>query len=263
MHTTASDGRLSPAELVTLAVELRMTHIAITDHETTAGLAEAQSAAAAHGLTVLPGLELGTEGDAGHMDLLGYCFDVENAALQDMLTRLRAARVVRAQEMVDKLNKLDATITLEQVQAASNGGAIGRPHVARALLNAGHVNSITEAFERWIGGKGPAYVARFRLEPAEGIRLIREAGGIVGVAHPVRSGKVKQIPALVEAGLNALEVWYPHHSRRDVKKLLRLTGKYGLIPTGGSDFHGPSLDGTISMGSVPLPLDVIDRLVAT
>jgi predicted metal-dependent phosphoesterase TrpH len=260
IHSTASDGRLTPAEVVRLAVELGLSTIALTDHETTAGLSEAQTAAASHDLRVLSGIELGTETEAGLVDILGYCFEPEHGGLQAALVRLREGRQQRARAMVEKLRQLDVPLTWERVQALAGDSVIGRPHVARALLEAGHVSSLGEAFERWISSQGPAYVPRPRLSPQEAITLIREAGGLAVLAHPVRSEKTTLVPALAEVGLGGLEVYYPEHNRADVKHLLRLCRRYNLIPTGGSDFHGLSLDGTAQLGSVAVPPETVERL---
>jgi predicted metal-dependent phosphoesterase TrpH len=251
---------LTPKEVVRLAAELELSTIALTDHETTAGLAEAQATASENSLTVLTGIEVGTETDDGPVDILGYCFAVEHEGLQEMLSRLRKGRHQRAQAMVAKLGQIGVNVELERVLAFAEGGVIGRPHVARALLEAGHVNRIGEAFERWIGHKGPAYVPREKLAPQGAIELINQAGGLASLAHPVRSDKVSLVSALVEAGLGGLEVYYPEHSRADKKRLLRLCKRYDLIPTGGSDFHGLSLHGTAKLGSVAVPPEIIERL---
>lgn len=260
VHSTASDGRLSPAEVVRLAADLGLTAIALTDHETTAGLPEAQAMAAQFGLTVLPGVEIGTETDDGPVDILGYCFDPGHAGLQAALTRLRDGRDERAQEMVGKLNELGIPLTWDEVRDVAGHSVVGRPHVARALVRAGHIAQIGEAFERWIGAKGPAYVARLRITPQEAIALVNDAGGLASLAHPIRSSVLDSLPALVEAGLGGLEVYYPQHTRKDVKRLLRLCKRHNLVPTGGSDFHGLALDGTSTLGSVAVPPDSVERL---
>jgi predicted metal-dependent phosphoesterase TrpH len=260
VHTTASDGRNTPAEVVRLAVELGLSTIALTDHDTTAGLPEAQSTAAEYDLKVLNGIELSSESDVGEVHILGYCIDPDHAGLQSMLRKLRDARVDRARRMVDKLRELGVIITWERVQALAGEGAIGRPHVARALKEAGHVRTLGEAFDRWIANDGPAYVPRFRLTPEAAIALIREAGGVAVLAHPALSGNLSLVPQLVEAGMSGLEVYYPEHSPSDQEKLLGLCEQYGLFPTGGSDFHGLAHDGHAPMASVPVPPEVVEYL---
>jgi predicted metal-dependent phosphoesterase TrpH len=260
VHSTASDGRNTPAEVVRLAVELGLSAIALTDHDTTAGLPEARSAAAGTGLKVLDGIELSSESDVGEVHVLGYCIDLAHAGLQSMLSRLRDARVDRARQMVDKLRELGVVITWERVQAFAGEGAVGRPHVAMALQEAGRVRTLGEAFDRWIANDGPAYVPRFRLTPEEAIALIREAGGLAVLAHPALSNNLSLVPQLAGAGLSGLEVYYPDHSPSDREKLLGLCQQYGLFPTGGSDFHGLTHDGHAPMASVAVPPEVVERL---
>ena len=261
MHSTASDGRMSPAEVVRLAAKLGVETIALTDHDTTAGLAAAQEAAAEYGVTVLNGIELSSQGEGGGVDFLGYGFDAESALLRDKLAELREGRVERAREMVGKLNSLGVAMEWEQVKRQAGDGAIGRPHVAWALLEAGQVGSVTEAFERWIGGSGPAYVPRRRFTAQEVIALLREAGGVAVLAHAARSNTMGLVPELVEMGLEGLEVYYPGHSRKQVRRLLRLCGKHELGASGGSDFHGMSLDGTASLGGTFVPAEKVEWLL--
>lgn len=252
-------------EVVRLAAELGVTTLALTDHETTAGLSEAQAEAArltdaGDSVRVLPGIELGSDTDDGPVDILGYCFDVQNEGLQTRLVALREGRVERARQMVEKLGELGVPVTWDRVRELAGNSVIGRPHIAHGLLDAGHVDTLTEAFERWIGSQAPAYVARERLTPEEAIRLVRGAGGVPVLAHPVRSRMVSHIPALAEVGLGGLEVYYPHRTRPDRRRLLRLCKLYDLVATGGSDFHGLVMGSTAPLGSVHVPPGSLTRL---
>ncbi|MER3457670.1 MAG: hypothetical protein C4309_02600, partial [Chloroflexota bacterium] len=177
-HSTASDGRLTPTELVHLALERGLTAIALTDHDTTDGVAEAQTAARDTGLEVIAGVEINTESEDGDVHFLGYFVRPDDAAFQAQLATLRNARLGRARLMVEKLARLGLPLDWERVQAIAGEGAVGRPHVARALLERGYITTISEAFEKYIGHEGPAYVPRYRLTPEEAIAVIRAAGGV-------------------------------------------------------------------------------------
>ncbi len=268
-HTTASDGALAPADLVALAAAQGVTHLAITDHDTTAGLAEAMDAALVHGLTLIPGIELSTEHGDGQTDILGYHFDPDSTDLQTTLRRIQEARATRAAAMVEKLQALGAPITLADVQAlAGEGGVIARPHVARVLVAAGFVQDVGEAFRRYIGRGGPAYAHRFKLSPTDACRLIRAAGGVPVVAHPVPPDNPFSdpkrlrtfLPALVEAGLGGLECYYPRYIGRVNRWLGALAWHFKLVPTGGTDYHGPWRDGPLP-GGVDVPPDTAGRLL--
>jgi hypothetical protein len=261
-HTTASDGRHSPAELVQMAAEMGLRAIAVCDHDSTEGLDEALAAGCAAGIEVIPSVELSCDVAEGELHMLGYYPNYADAVFQAELTRLRAGRVGRAQAMVSKLAVLGYPISFERVQELAGDGAIGRPHVAQALIEARLVQSKGEAFERLIGRNGPAYVERAKLSPADACRTIRRVGGLPVFAHPfiaLASGRVLEpmpvepsLPALVEAGLAGLEVYYPNYTLPLIERLLRLSRQYGLLVTGGSDFHGEGSAGA-ALGGVYVP----------
>lgn len=260
LHTNASDGQYTPAELVELAQKFDV--IAITDHDTTDGVAEAQRAAAAQGAPiVIPGIELSAEDSAGDVHVLGYYVDVENAEFEATLEHFRANRYTRAQKMLDKLAAMNMPLEWERVEAIAGGGAIGRPHVARALLEAGYVESVKDAFDRYISNDGPAYVARTRLSPEESVELIHSAGGAAVLAHP---GLLKDYRAMIlrlmSVGLDGVEVNHPSNSE-DVRLDLRgIATASSLVMTGGSDFHGPKVKPNIQMGMVTPPDGAVDAL---
>ena len=183
-HSTASDGLLTPAQLVALAVERGLRVLALTDHDTVAGVAEAAAAAATSGLRFIPGVELSTHVDAGEVHMLGYFIDPADPALLDALAQFRDARAGRADAMVTRLTAAGAPITVARVLEFAAGGSIGRPHVARALVEAGHASSINDAFDRWLVRGRPGYVERFKLTPPDAVRLIRAAKGVPVLAHP-------------------------------------------------------------------------------
>lgn len=266
-HTTASDGQLTPTELVALAVKRGLSIIAITDHDTTDGIAEAQRSPVIYAPVVLPGIELSAEDSTSDqrsrdVHMLGYLIDVHDDPFQQRLQQFREDRFQRGEKIVHRLADLGMPVSWERVVAIAEGGAIGRPHIARALVEAGYVESIGEAFQRFIYNGGPAYVARRRMTPEEAITLIHSAGGVAVMAHP---GLVLDYEAmirerLVPAGLDGVEVVHPRNPE-DVRLTLRgLVQRFGLIMTGGSDFHRPEDDGSILLGTLNPPAGCVAAL---
>ncbi len=261
-HTTASDGRHSPTVLVQMAAELGLRTIAVCDHDSTEGLDEALAVGRAVGVEVIPAIELSCDMAEGELHMLGYYPDYADSGFQAELNRLREGRVGRAQAMVRRLAELGYPITFERVQELAGDGAIGRPHIAQALIEARLVQNKGEAFDRLLGRRGPAYVERAKLSPADACRMIRRVGGLPVFAHPfiaLASGRVLEpmpvepsLPALVEAGLAGLEVYYPNYTPVLIDRLLRLSRQYGLLVTGGSDFHGEGSAGA-ALGGVYVP----------
>ncbi len=264
----------TPSEVVQLALAYGVDVIALTDHDTVGGVVEAQQAAAqqaaaqqagaqlAGGLDVIAGVEINAEGSWGDLHFLGYYVDVEHDFLLECLARMRNARVDRAKEMLARLRSLGMRLDWEDIETVAKGDSIGRPHVARALCDRGYVRTIQDAFERFIGRDGPAYVPRLRLTPRQAIEAILKAGGVPVLAHPAHSGKsaTSLIPEFVTYGLRGIEVYYPHHNPEDVAFLLSMCQKHGLLATGGSDYHGPSVRAGISLGSVDVPFTCFEAL---
>ncbi|HIE37648.1 MAG TPA: PHP domain-containing protein, partial [Anaerolineae bacterium] len=259
IHSTASDGVLTPTEVVHLALKRGLSAIALTDHDTLAGVAEAQAAAGTR-LEVIPGVEVNSEGDWGDLHFLGLYVDPENPFLNERLRAMQEARVGRAQRIVKKLAWLGMPLDWEEVRALAGGQSVGRPHIARALLNHGYISTTQEAFDRYIGREGPAYVPRLRLTPTEVIEAIHRAGGVAVLAHPAYSGVLNQVETFVSHGLEGLEVYYPDHSPEDTQALLALCQRHGLLATGGSDFHGPGYEEGAPVGSVYVPWECVQAL---
>jgi predicted metal-dependent phosphoesterase TrpH len=271
IHTSASDGVLAPSEVVHLALERGLTVIALTDHDTLGGVPEAQQAAVGTGLEVIPGVEINSEGGWGDLHFLGYYVDLKNESLQGRLRAIRDARVERARRMVARLRERGMMVEWEMVRTLAGGDSVGRPHVARALLDRGYVKTVQEAFDRFIGNDGPAYFPRLRMTPQEVIQAISEADGVPVLAHPAHSGLAMagRIAEFVDYGLRGVEVYYPYHTPEDIEVLLALCRKHGLLATGGSDFHtypGAHLGGSgivfsgAALGSVHVPLACAERL---
>jgi predicted metal-dependent phosphoesterase TrpH len=261
-HTNASDGRLAPAALVALAGQVDVTTLAITDHDTTDGLAEARAAAGAAGVEIITGIEFGCDMPHGEVHMLGYLFDATHPALRARLAWLREGRVERGRAMVAKLNALGLPIRWERVQAIAGAGSVGRPHVAQALIEAGVVADTNEAFSRYLAWGGPAYVPRRRLTPPDVIALIREAGGVVSLAHPAHIPDLEaQLAPLAAAGLAGLETYYGEYDAPTVTWLAGLAARFNLVPTGGSDYHAREIKDHAMLGAgPPVPLDTVARL---
>ncbi len=241
VHSSASDGTDPPAEVMRRAARAGLDVVALTDHDTVAGHAEA--AAAAGPVTLLPGMELSCRLDGRSLHLLAYVFDPDQPDLAAELTRIRDDRVLRARAMVDRLAGLGVDVSWEQVAAIAGQAVVGRPHIARAMADSGAIGSPREAFTRdWIADGGRAYVGRYALDPVRAIGLVRAAGGVTVLAHP-RAGRDtrvtdEQITRLAAVGLAGLEVFHPDQSEAERARLLALAHDLDLVATGGSDDHG-------------------------
>jgi predicted metal-dependent phosphoesterase TrpH len=236
--------------------------MALTDHDTVDGVAEGVRAARGTSLDVVPGVEINSEGEWGDIHFLGFYVDVRDGPLQECLETVRDGRVARAKAMVSRLRELGMSLTWAEVRALANGPSVGRPHIARALADRGYVNNVQEAFDRFIGLDGPAYVSRVRMSPKDVIMAIVGAGGVPVLAHPYLSGPtiVSMIPSLVTLGLRGLEVYYPAHSPDERAALLAICEEHGLLATGGTDFHAPTSSEGAMLGSIAVPLECAVRL---
>lgn len=263
VHTTASDGQYAPADVVRLALERGIRVLAITDHDTVAGVPEALAAASGTPLEVIPGVEMSTETHHGEVHILGYYVDIEEARFLALLDRLRDARRVRAQHMVERLAKLGVHVPWQRVADLVGAGAYGRPHIARILVELGYVPNTHDAFAQYIGYHGPAYVARYKLTPAEAIHAIARAGGVPVLAHPWGIEDLGGVVAdLVAEGLAGIEVYYRGYTPEMMQELVNLARKHGLAATGGSDFHGAQIVAGVELGSVDVPLWAVEELRA-
>jgi len=260
VHTNASDGKNSPAEVVRLAALAGLRAVAITDHDTMAGVNAAQETAATAGIEVLAGVELSTDYDGVETHILGYYANPAEPVFQGYLKAFKDARAARAQEMVGKLRALGLNISLENVLAQAGPASVGRPHVARALMAAGQINSVAEAFDRYIGFGKAAYVSRLKYRPEEIIKVVIQAGGVPVLAHPGISCKDELLLDLVKAGLQGVEVAHPEHTKEMEHHYRELCGSYGLIATGGSDFHGAGVARHGALGQAVCPYETVIRL---
>jgi hypothetical protein len=265
MHTTASDGDYPPAALITLAHARGLTTIAITDHDTTDGIPPAQDAAAQHNITVIPAIELSAETEKdGDVHMLGYYIDITNADLQARLGAFRENRAHRARKMLAKLHELGVPLAWEAVEAAADGAPITRPHLARAMVTAGYVDSLQAAFDQYLASDAPAYVSRTRMSPEEAVDLVHSAGGAAVLAHP---GLVKHyepvLRRLIAHGVDGVEVVHPKNPPGVSAHVREIAEAHDLIMTGGSDFHRPErADGSITLGEYNPPPGAVERLRA-
>lgn len=261
VHTTASDGSLTPTEVVRVALEQGLAAIALTDHDTVEGLSEAWAAANGTGLEVVPGVEISSDWPVGDFHILGLYVDPWDGPFNECMQSMKAARLQRARKMLERLAALGMPLEWDEVARFCNGNCtLGRVHIARAMVHRGYVSDIHQAFQRYIGRDGPAYVPRLRMTPVEVIGLIRRAGGVAVLAHPAASNVVEHIPTLASLGLQGVEVWYPTHSPEDVGVLLQLARQHRLLVTGGSDFHGFGFGEGAPLGSVHIPLRLLRQL---
>ncbi len=264
LHTTASDGTLSPAELVRRAAALGLTYIAVTDHDTVDGIAAALAAARQFpGLTYIPGIEISTEVSGGEAHVLGYFIDHRDVELKRRLSELQESRRQRATRMVGKLAGLGLPLKLSRVHELAGEGSVGRPHVAAAMLERGYIQEFAEAFDQYIGNGGPAYVPRDKLTPAEAVGIILKAKGIPVLAHPKTVGEVApMVRDMAAAGLLGIEVYYAEHDAAQVSEYLDMARQYRLIVTGGTDYHGIATRREPDIGDVVIPGTVMPELLA-
>ena len=263
IHSTASDGRLTPADIVREAAERGLTFIALADHDTVDGIASAQATAQAFpGLKVIPCVEISTDIPQGEVHALGYFIDYTDPELGATLNRFRNSRLRRAQGMVAKLDDLGIHIDWQRVQQIASGSSIGRPHIAQAMLEKGYIDSIKQAFTEYLSRDRPAYVEREKMTPAESVELIVKAQGLPVLAHPLTFNDPEAITIeLKAAGLVGIEAYYDGYTAEEINRLVGLADRHNLIATGGSDYHG--LDPTeTAIGGTDLPIESVERLIA-
>jgi hypothetical protein len=255
LHTTASDGSLAPAALVERAAAAGLTTISVTDHDTTAGLAEAEAAAGVRGMSFVPGIEITAVEDGHDVHVLGYFFDPASSSLNSFLTGQRRDRVRRVREICQRLGAMGFEVDAEALIASAArhpGRSIGRPAIADALVACGHARDRDDAFERLIGRASPAYVPRQGMTAAGVIDVIRAAGGIASLAHPVLAKIDPLIPSLASRGLTALEARHSDHDRETEVRYRAIASELGLVVSGGSDFHGDETANGCALGVVTL-----------
>ena len=264
IHSTASDGRLSPAEIVHKSVELGLTIIALADHDTVNGIASAIAAAKDFPrLKVIPAVEISTDMPTDEVHVLGYFIDYTDYDLQTKLERMRNSRQQRAQSMIAKLGDLGIHLKWQRVREIAGSGSVGRPHIAQAMLEKGYIASIRDAFAKYLGRNGPAYVVRDKMTPQEAVRLILRSNGLPVLAHPLFiSDPEKLVVELKAAGLVGIEAYYDNYTADESEGLVSLANKYNLITSGGSDYHGLDASTETMIGGANVPMEVAELLIA-
>ena len=267
-HSTASDGRLTPTELVDLVASRGVEHHALTDHDSTEGIAEARVAAKQHAnYHLIPGVEFGTDIEGAEVHMLGLFLSPDDPALQSTLKELRDGRLDRGEGIVNKLREQGYMVEWDRVRAIAGDAAVGRPHIAEALVEKGYVAKVADAFDKLIGRNGTAYVERRKMTPEDAVRFIIERGGLACWAHPADMGITwEQIEPILKglkaAGMQGMEVFYKDYSGATIDALDQLTQKYDLLPLGGSDYHGIFGNEERLPGDIPLPDSAVERLLA-
>ena len=263
VHTTASDGRLSPDEVIDQAIEAGLSYIAITDHDTVDGLVQLHSIQQSlpASLVVIPGIEFGTDLGENEVHILGYYIDIFNIELRSQLDILVAHRLERARETIVKLSQLGYFITYQRVlELAGKATSIGRPHIAKALVEKGYFSTISEVFILLLGKNGPAYVPHYKLTPKQIIELIKKAGGAPVLAHPGLVENDILVLEIIRSGILGLEVYHPKHDEAQIQKYLMMADTYQLAITGGSDFHGIPSRFPHKLGIFTIPASLICQL---
>jgi len=238
IHSNASDGILSPSEIVKIAKKRGLSAISITDHDSVEGLDEAIAISKKIGLNFVPGIELSAESEEWDLHILGYFIDHHSEELKKYLKNLQKRRKIRAKKIVNKLKKAGINIEYEQVAIQSHGESIGRPHLARTMVKLGIVNSFQEAFNLYLRKEKPYYVKKYVITPQEIIKILIKAKAIPVLAHPFSDNSINFIPSLAKIGLMGIEVYYPGYNKFEINELIRIADRYELIKTGGTDFHG-------------------------
>ena len=267
IHSTFSDGRLTPTQLVDLAYRNGVRIMALTDHDIVDGLPEAFAAAARYpDFTLIPGIEMSTDVPGNEVHILGHFIDWHDEEFRRKLAILQESRLGRAHRMVDRLAQLGKPVPWERVQAFASEGAVGRPHIALAMVEAGHVASVNQAFDLYLSRTGPAYVERERLDPTEVVKLLLGVGGLATLAHPRElrdAGNLEELlSALKQAGLTGMEVYYQDYRPDEIESLRQLAEKFDLLPLGGSDYHGLGGPQQREPGDIPLIMEPVERLLA-
>jgi 3',5'-nucleoside bisphosphate phosphatase len=269
-HSTFSDGSLPPEQLVEEAVKINLTALALTDHDTTAGLPRFFAAGEGQPIELVPGVELSVDCSSGLMHMLGYWMDTENPELIRQMEWVRNGREMRNREMLEKLNALDFTMTWEEVTAYAGEDVVGRPHFAQVMLEKGYAKDKNECFDKWLGDGKPGYADRPRLTAEVAVELIRQAGGVAVLAHPftLHIGNDKMgalLKELAGVGLSGVECYYSEHSADLTEEFLEMAKAADLVPTGGSDFHGevsPGISLGTGFGGLNVPDEVLGLLKA-
>ncbi|MBI3765255.1 MAG: PHP domain-containing protein [Ignavibacteriales bacterium] len=258
MHTSYSDGALSPYELVNKAKSVGLSIISITDHDSVSALDEAQEISKEFAIEIIPGTELSATLNGAEIHILGYFMDFHNKLFLDFLAESRGERLKRAERIVNKLNQMNIPLKMESVLANTTGDSVGRPHIANALVNEGHAQSYHQAFSKYIGNGRPAFEKKAECSPEEIVRIINQAGGLSFLAHPGHSVSDTLLFQTIKAGVDGIEVVHPSHTPDLVRYYRGIVNEYCLLESGGSDFHGGQKGDEHLLGSIGIPVSTVD-----
>ncbi|MDI6807487.1 MAG: PHP domain-containing protein [Candidatus Eisenbacteria bacterium] len=259
IHSIYSDSSSTPHDILKAAQEKPLAAISLTDHDSAGGISSLVELAEGSGIEIIPGVELSVTDGKADIHILGYFIDYRDEWFVSQLAIFKLARLERAKKILLKLKELKIELDIESVLEIAEMGAVGRPHIAEALLRSGHVGTFEEAFHRYIGHNSPAYVPKLVLEPKEAFDLIKKVDGVSVLAHPGTMMRDDLIPEFVEQGLDGLEVWHPKHDRDTAKYYKEIAKRYDLVVTGGSDSHG-LLAGGSEIGSGKVPFEIVEKL---
>lgn len=260
IHTTASDGLLSPKEVVRWANIKRLSAISITDHDTVGAIDQAIIAAMEYNIEVIPGIELNTEYEKEEIHILGYYIDYKAEWFLDKLKEIQNSRYLRAQKMIRKLNDMNINITIEDVEALAENRLVGRPHIARVMLEKGYIENMKDAFDNYIGMGKPAYEERYKLSCEEAIRIIIQLNGVPVLAHPGLINNMKIVEEIVDMGIRGIEVYHSKHDEETIRKMQQIAKARDLIVTGGSDCHGFFVNDMPILGNTGVDYNQVQKL---
>jgi len=261
LHTVYSDSTYTPQELIAASVKAGLSAISVVDHDTVEGIAPTIAAAKKENIEVVPGIELSAEYEQSEVHILGYYVDCANKELLLKLAKVQQNRIDRIHKITEKLKELGLALEPDDVFKQGTGGTVGRLHVARAMVEKGLVSSTYEAFQKYLGDKGPAFFLGFRVSPQEAVSLIRNAGGVPVLAHPCTLHNDELILKFISCGIMGLEIYYPEHSQGMINLYLDIAKNYNLLVTGGSDCHGKGKS-EVRIGSIKLPYELVEEIKA-
>jgi len=264
VHTTASDGTLTPEQTVWETARIGLFAVGITDHDSIDGLDPALSAAEDAGIHVVPGVEINTDYEEDEIHILGYYINLDSSSLRAHMETLRTGRIQRGRRIVELLNSLGVRISFDRVNEIAGKGSVGRPHVAKAIVEGGYAKCINEAFGKYLVRGAPAFVERYKITPYEAVGIVVEAHGVAVLAHPGNSWLAERLlPALVDSGLRGIEAWHTDHSPGQTRRFIEAAKRHDLIATGGSDSHGPNMLKDVAIGHITVDAAVVEQLRAT
>lgn len=260
VHTTASDGTATPAQVVEMAAKIGLGAIGIADHDTIGGIKEALDAGKRNNIVVVPAVEINTDFGKHELHILGYFIDPDSTYLHEKLDYLRSERMTRGIRIVERLNQIGLKISMDRVKEIADGAVIGRPHIGRAIVESGYAGSLNSAFGKYLVQGTPGFIDRYKLTPVDAIQIVKASGGVPIMAHPAKAHDDEIIPELVAAGLQGFEAYHTDHTSQQRRRYIKMAKKYNLLVTGGSDYHGPDNMKDIEIGNAVCDFAVVDQL---